>query len=85
MLTEHYTMRSVTTKERVVLNTKLKTKRHEAGLTQVEVAKKARITEVSYQRIEYGVQNPSLKTAILIAKALNSTVEELFRESITQP
>lgn len=67
------------------MNTKLKTKRHEAGLTQVEVAKKARITEVSYQRIEYGVQNPSLKTAILIAKALNSTVEELFRESITQP
>lgn len=59
-------------------NTKLKVKRQKTGLTQVEVAKQAKITETSYQRIEYGTQRPSLKTAMLIAKVLNSTVEELF-------
>lgn len=57
---------------------KLKAKRLEMGLTQVQVAKKAHISEISYQRIEYGKQMPRLKTAILIAQALNSTVEELF-------
>lgn len=59
-------------------NTKLKAKRRKTGLTQVEVAKQANITETSYQRIEYGTQTPSLDTAKLIAKALNSTVDELF-------
>lgn len=59
-------------------NTKLKAKRRKIGLTQVQVAKQANITETSYQRIEYGTQTPSLNTAKLIAKALNSTVEELF-------
>ena len=52
--------------------------RNKMGLTQVEVAKKSNITEVSYQRIEYGTQKPSLVTAQLIAKALDSTVEKLF-------
>lgn len=59
-------------------NSKLKEKRQKAGLTQVEVAKQAKITETSYQRIEYGTQTPSLKTAKRIANALGSTVDELF-------
>ena len=59
--------------------TKLKTTRQKQGLTQVQVAEKANITATSYQRIEYGKQTPSLKTAILIAETLNSTVEELFK------
>lgn len=63
------------------MNTRLKTTRQQLGLTQEEVAKKAQITTVSYQRIEYGTQRPSLKTALLIAKTLNSTVEELFAEA----
>lgn len=58
--------------------TKLKTTRETEGLTQVQVAEKAKISEISYQRIEYGNQLPNVKTAKLIAKALNSTVEELF-------
>lgn len=60
------------------LNNKVKNKREEQGFTQVQVSKKVGISEVSYQRIEYGTQRPSLRTAQLIAKALNSTVEELF-------
>ena len=59
-------------------NIRLMQARKQVGLTQVQVADKANITEISYQRIEYGIQRPSLDTAILIAKALNSSVEELF-------
>ena len=58
--------------------TKLKIKRKETGLTQVEVARKARITVNCYQRYESGERMPRADIAKLIAKALNSTVEELF-------
>lgn len=57
---------------------KLKITREQKGLTQVQIAEQAGITETSYQRIEYGKQIPRADTAILIARALNSTVEELF-------
>ncbi len=61
-------------------NIKLVDARKKAKLTQVEVAKMAKISEISYQRIEYGTQRPSIDTAFLIADAVNSTVEELFRK-----
>ena len=64
-------------------NDKLKQYRLKCGLTQVEMAKKAKITEISYQRIEYNKQTPSLKTAILIAKTLNADVIELFGDNNT--
>lgn len=57
---------------------KLRASREASGKTQAQVAKEAGITAVSYQRIEYGSQRPSLNTAILIAQAVNSTVENLF-------
>ena len=62
----------------MILNTKLKEARKKSDLTQVEVAQKVGITERSYQRIEKGVQDPKTSIAKLIARALNSTVEELF-------
>ena len=62
----------------MILNIKLKKTREEKGLTQVQVAEQAKISEVSYQRIERGVQDPKVSTAKLIAKALNSRVEQLF-------
>ena len=52
--------------------------REKAGLTQKQVATSAKISIVSYQRIEYGKQTPSLHTAILIARKVKSTVEKLF-------
>ena len=64
--------------ERVMKNIKLIEVRKKRRLTQVEVAKKVGISEVSYQRIEYGTQRPSLDTAILIARSVKSTVEKLF-------
>lgn len=70
------------TKGTVILNTKINTKlvnaRKKVGLTQVQVAGKAKITEVCYQRYEAGDRIPRADIAKLIAKALNSTVEELF-------
>lgn len=64
--------------EDVVKNTKLIEARKKTGLTQVEVAQKAGITPICYQRYEAGDRIPRADTAILIAKALKSTVEELF-------
>lgn len=62
----------------MIVNNQLREKRNEVGLTQVEIAEKANISEVSYQRLEYGSRKPSLNTALLIAKILHSTVEDLF-------
>lgn len=58
----------------------LRAARGKSGKTQAQVAKEVGISEVSYQRIEYGTQTPSLANAIRIARTLNSTVEELFKE-----
>ena len=58
--------------------TKLKTTRQQQGLTQEQVAEKAKISLRQYQRDEGGRYSNSITTAKLIAKALNSTVEELF-------
>lgn len=52
--------------------------RKKEGLTQVEVAKEANISERYYQQLEAGTSNPTVDIAKLIAKALNSTVEVLF-------
>lgn len=57
----------------------LKEARERAGLTQCQVAQSCGITEISYQRIEYGTQTPSLKTAFRVAEVLKSTVDELFK------
>ena len=58
--------------------TKLKKRREERGLTQVEIAKKAGISWRAYQTYEAGDRIPKADTAKLLAKALDSTVEELF-------
>ena len=55
----------------------LREARQRAGITQKELADHIGIAEVSYQRIEYG-QRPSLRTAIRIARALDTTVETLW-------
>lgn len=52
--------------------------RQNKGLTQVEVAKQAKVAERSYQSYENEGQTPNARTAIRIAKVLASTVENLF-------
>ncbi len=62
----------------MILKNKLKEARKKAGLMQVEVAKKAKISERAYQYYESGERLPDVLTALIIADILNSTVEELF-------
>nr|DAH30466.1 MAG TPA: hypothetical protein [Caudoviricetes sp.] len=52
--------------------------RIKAGLTQRQLAAQVKITYQSLQRYENGIICPSVITAIDIAKALNTTVEELY-------
>lgn len=56
----------------------IKSIRIKKGLTQSEMAIATGITVRQYRRIEKGEQDPRTKTSILIVKALNTTVEELF-------
>ncbi len=50
------------------------------GFLQSEIANKVEISIKSYQRYENGKRVPNAIHAILIAKALNSSVEELFQK-----
>lgn len=56
----------------------LRAAREQSGKTQAQVAKEAKVSEVAYQLYEYDKREPGVRTAIRIARALNSTVEDLF-------
>lgn len=58
---------------------KLRAAREKSGKTQAQVAKEAGIPEAQYQRYEYDKNEPKVRTAIRIARAVDSTVEDLFR------
>lgn len=60
------------------MNLALKKAREMAGLTQVQIAQKTKIAESTYQNYELNKREPGVRTAIRIAQALSSTVEELF-------
>lgn len=49
-----------------------------AKLTQKELAKIIKTTLRNYQYLEYGKRLPRVDRALTLAKALNTTVEELF-------
>ncbi len=56
----------------------LRAAREQSGKTQAQVAKEAKVSEVAYQLYEYDKREPGVRTAIRIARAVNSTVEDLF-------
>ena len=56
----------------------LKLFRNKRHLTQIDISKKVGVETQHYQRYEYGLHTPNVYTAIRLAKALNTTVEELF-------
>lgn len=60
------------------MNMQLRATREKSGKTQAQVAKDADIGERLYQDYEYDKREPGVRTAIRIARVLNSTVEELF-------
>lgn len=57
---------------------KLRAARETLKKTQSQVAQEAKVTKQAYQRYEYEKREPSVSIAKRIAKALNSTVEDLF-------
>ena len=60
-------------------NTTLQATRIACGKTQSQVAKEVGIFQQAYQRYEYGAGSQIIQTAIKIAKAVGSTVEELWK------
>lgn len=67
------------------MNTSLINTRRNKGLTQVQVAEKASISEVAYQRYESGERTPNVYIGQRIAKALNTKVERIFPLSDDAP
>ncbi len=62
------------------MNEELKAAREKSGKTQAQVAEEANIGERSYQDYEYDKREPGVRTAIRIARVLNSKVDDLFQE-----
>ena len=58
--------------------TQLQAARLKSGKTQAQAAEMLKISEVAYQRYEYGSGAKTIQTAIRIAQALNTTVENLW-------
>lgn len=56
----------------------IKSKRQELNITQEQLAMEIGQLKQALQRYEYGRQVPSVEIALRIARALNTTVEELF-------
>lgn len=61
------------------MNFQLRAARESSGKTQAQVAKEARISTAQYQNIEYGKNEPSVRTAIRIADVLGAETYEEFK------
>lgn len=59
-------------------NTKMKAARAELDLSQEELATIVGVTRQTINLIELGNYNPTLNLCILICKALNKTLNDLF-------
>ena len=60
------------------MKTRIKEFRAKYNLTQEELAKKVGVRRETIVFLEKGKYNPSLKLAYDIAKALKTTIDELF-------
>lgn len=60
------------------MKTSLKFKRMERGLKQADLADLVNVRRETIGRLEQGQYCPSLRLAMDLAKALNTTVEDLF-------
>ncbi len=58
---------------------RVRSARERAGLTQEDAAAAARIDYKRWQRLEQGTVNPTIRTLIRVAAALEITVWELMR------
>lgn len=60
------------------MNTRIKEFRARYNMTQEELAQKVGVRRETILFLEKGKYNPSLRLAYHVAKALNTTIEELF-------
>ena len=60
------------------MKTRLKFKRMERGLKQADLADLVNVRRETIGRLEQGQYCPSLRLAMDLAKALDTTVEDLF-------
>ena len=60
------------------MTTKLRDKRHEHKLLQIDIAKRASISLRAYQYYERGERSPDVKTAKKIAKVFDCQIEDIF-------
>lgn len=67
------------------MQSKLKVYRQKLGMSQIQLAKLAGISRQALSAIETGKQDPSLRTALIIAKTLNQEIEDLFLERLEKP
>ena len=61
-----------------IIKTEIKIYRQKKGYTQQELADLAKVRRETIVFLEKGKYNPSLKLAMNISKALDTTIEELF-------
>lgn len=66
-------------------NCKLKVTRKKQGMTQTAIACEVGISRMGYYLYESGKCEPPVSTAIRIAKALDTPIEELFPEWRRKP
>jgi len=64
-----------------VKNKKMKLARVACDLSQEQLAEKIGVTRQTISLIESGNYNPTIKLCILICKALNTTLDQLFWDS----
>lgn len=63
----------------IQLKNSVKSRRINCGnITQSELAQKVGVTRQTLHLIEHQKYNPSIKVCLLIADALNTTIEKLF-------
>jgi len=65
--------------ESVVVKSKIREFREDAGFTQAGLAKAASISRQAYAAIEAGRSVPSTEAALRLARALHTSVEDLFQ------
>lgn len=67
----------------VALGTRIKNKRLELNLTQEQLAETVDLSAVYIGQIERGERKMTIETLVKLANVLNSSIEELLKDSTT--
>lgn len=67
----------------VALGGRIKNKRLELNLTQEQLAEKVELSAVYIGQIERGERKMTIETLVKLANTLNSSIEELLKDSTT--